>query len=684
MIFKNFLISAIGFVTLLVLVWCGAWAWSGAGNASAGIQLTETFQNPERQIFPQFQLENYSFIGQELQEEEVPKSVVMQYIEGQFYKWKEYERQGELEITLKEPEYRQLSSREAEALKEKSQRWQEELTAQVNPQVMGEDDREAVEDTTKTPWNTVGRLEAHFEIDDTSSEIVGGTAFLVTPHVALTNTHTVYDETKHQPPDYATFYPGRYEDGGVSIEPFGSRQTSEFKHNQDYIDDLPSPSLAEDYSAVLFEDPFEGIDVFMPLEFNYEPQETAVVGYPEIVDGAYNADMMKSWDEVLGIDGGLIYSANFSSHGNSGGPVIADDFGEKRAVGIVSAKETAYEDLQPVTSTLSVHLADNNRDKIEEWMEWEPDNGNGEDEEPGPEPDYDIERLYGEDRYETAVEISKEAYPDGSGAVVLARGDEFPDALAGAPLAMDRGGPLLLTRPGELPDSTAAEIDRLMPWGGTVYVLGGPAAVSEDVREELENKDYDVERVHGDNRYETAVEIAEKLYMEPGKVFLTTGEDFADAVSISSIAAMRGAPILLSEHDNLNDATSDYLDERGGELADVHVVGGPAALSDDVYSQAGATNRIYGENRWLTALSIAETFFQTPYQVNLATGEKFPDALSGGLYAALRGSPVLLSRPEEMPPEVENYIQTQPELDTLAIFGGESSIPDHTLHNLRD
>ncbi|MFP3441662.1 cell wall-binding repeat-containing protein, partial [Pantoea sp. SIMBA_133] len=54
-----------------------------------------------------------------------------------------------------------------------------------------------------------------------------------------------------------------------------------------------------------------------------------------------------------------------------------------------------------------------------------------------------VERISGKDRYKTAIEVSKAGW-EKSDTVVLARGDEYPDALAGAPLAYKYDAPILL------------------------------------------------------------------------------------------------------------------------------------------------------------------------------------------------------------------------------------------------
>ena len=113
-------------------------------------------------------------------------------------------------------------------------------------------------------------------------------------------------------------------------------------------------------------------------------------------------------------------------------------------------------------------------------------------------------RLAGSNRTKTAVEISKAGF-EKADTVVLASGNDFPDALAGGPLAYALRAPILLVR-GRLDDATREEIARLE--AKKVVILGGELAVSKAVEEELAEK-YEVERVAGQNRYKTAVAIAE-------------------------------------------------------------------------------------------------------------------------------------------------------------------------------
>lgn len=90
-----------------------------------------------------------------------------------------------------------------------------------------------------------------------------------------------------------------------------------------------------------------------------------------------------------------------------------------------------------------------------------------------------VTRLAGSDRYATSVQVSRAGYGSGSDAAFVATGANFPDGLAGGPVAALVPGPLLLVSPTALPGSVASELDRLDP--SKVYVLGGTGSVSDGV-----------------------------------------------------------------------------------------------------------------------------------------------------------------------------------------------------------
>ncbi len=258
-----------------------------------------------------------------------------------------------------------------------------------------------------------------------------------------------------------------------------------------------------------------------------------------------------------------------------------------------------------------------------------------------------VTRVAGDDRYATAIAVSKKTFPKAGSAkaVVLATGSNFPDALAGVPLAKKLGAPLLLT-PGNAADPrVVAEIHRVLAPGGKVYVLGGNAAVTPAVVSALK---VPAQRIAGDTRYTTSVAIAHALG-DPSNVVLATGNGFADALAAgpyaSDVFTSDGpAAILLTNDRIVPPAVYDYMRDHAGVLAAV----GGQAVSAAAGTWAGHLTPLAGSDRFETAAKVAATF---PYAQNagVATGMQFADALTGAAMLAHENSPLLLTMPTSLP-----------------------------------
>ena len=221
-----------------------------------------------------------------------------------------------------------------------------------------------------------------------------------------------------------------------------------------------------------------------------------------------------------------------------------------------------------------------------------------------------------------AVAVSA-SLPDGSApAAVLARSDDFADALAGSALG---GGvaPLLYT-PSNAPldPVTAEELRRVLAFGDpspVVYVLGGPSAVPSSVDDELTAMGAAVIRVAGEGREATAAAVSQLLedlevHTASGQnrdfVFVTNGRDFADAVTAGQMAAYYGIPVLVTNAEGLHPITAEEISRRQPER--VLVVGGTSAISEAALTEIEAfgipTERLFGSERVGTALAVFDRF----------------------------------------------------------------------------
>lgn len=225
------------------------------------------------------------------------------------------------------------------------------------------------------------------------------------------------------------------------------------------------------------------------------------------------------------------------------------------------------------------------------------------------------------DAVRQAVAVSRFVFPSDDSAqhVVLARRDDFADALAGSALGFGVG-PVLFTDPtGPLAATTASEIQRVLPPQGIVYLLGGPQALPASLEGELGAMDLRAVRLSGPTRFDTASAIADETlrrvvelgFPRPEKVVLATARNWPDAVSAGSLAAWFGYPILLTETGSLPGSTRDALDRIRPER--LYVIGGPHAVAHSTFLAAAdaakaSTARLEGPDRSATAVAVGRQF----------------------------------------------------------------------------
>lgn len=205
----------------------------------------------------------------------------------------------------------------------------------------------------------------------------------------------------------------------------------------------------------------------------------------------------------------------------------------------------------------------------------------------------EVERLEGADRFETAAAIASEIDDEVGtyGYVYLVNGYQWADALAAAPVAAWARAPVLMTKAGEVP---AATLDWMDDHGVTdIYIVGGTGVVGAGVKTFLENEGYTVERIAGDNRYETAAAVAQhgvdEWGMDPYRVNLASGESFADALPAAPLSWWTGGPLLLTKSASLSQEVRTYFANAGwiGEFnwTGCYVIGGPGAISPAAYNE---------------------------------------------------------------------------------------------------
>lgn len=260
-------------------------------------------------------------------------------------------------------------------------------------------------------------------------------------------------------------------------------------------------------------------------------------------------------------------------------------------------------------------------------------------------------RIAGQDRYQTAVAVSKHAYPNGAATVLIATGADFPDALSAAALGAKIQAPLLLTEQNSLPASIAAEISRLKP--SKIVIIGGPGVVSTQVESRLKGLGAQVSRVYGADRYATSAAIAKSGWSQSSDAFIATGVDFPDALSASAAAGKLGVPVVLVPGTERVAPSSVLNALRDLKVTKIHIAGGTGVVTTQMQSSVATSGRSVaryaGASRYDTSADLVSKIFSARSDTYWAVGYNFADALTGAAAAGAQGGALLLVEPDCVP-----------------------------------
>jgi len=296
-------------------------------------------------------------------------------------------------------------------------------------------------------------------------------------------------------------------------------------------------------------------------------------------------------------------------------------------------------------------------------------------------PTISVTRLSGANRIDTAIAIAKATYTGQVSDIILATADNFPDALAGSVLAYKLSAPILLV--GSSSDDQNKVLDYLknnLTTSGAIYVLGGSSAVGYDMVSQINAEGFtNITRLGGTDRYETASKIADALKVKAGTpVVLAYGENYPDALSISSVAADMQYPIFLVNGDSLTSEVAQQIISINPTK--VYIIGSQGAVSQSVQDQVTKLTslapsnivRLGGTDRFETSLAVAQYFDQSGKDTCIATGNNFPDALAGSVYAANANAPIILTD-LTLSDDAIAYLKTR-KMTGVTIFGGQSVV----------
>jgi len=311
-------------------------------------------------------------------------------------------------------------------------------------------------------------------------------------------------------------------------------------------------------------------------------------------------------------------------------------------------------------------------------------------------------RYAGVDRYDTAAKAAIAQFPNGSNNLIVASGENFPDGLASAYLSGAAAAPILLTQKDSLPTVTAnalGTLDSLAAGSATVHIMGGTAAVSQTVRDQIKALGYTLaENYNGTDRYDTAAKVATAANaIAPVASFnglktaiIATGLNFPDALAAGGLADANTFPILLV-NTGIPAQTQAALTSLA--IKQAIVMGGtdavPTAVETALTTQGISVIRMAGVNRYDTAAKLGAMesatslnggFGWATSSVVLATGLNFPDALAASEVSgrAIGKAPIILTA--SLPAESSAFITAHSStIANFFVMGGTAAVDAATL-----
>ena len=274
-----------------------------------------------------------------------------------------------------------------------------------------------------------------------------------------------------------------------------------------------------------------------------------------------------------------------------------------------------------------------------------------------------VTRIAGKDRIGTSIEISKAMFNE-SDNVVLASGFNFADALSAGQLAAALNAPLILS--DENMDLRVKEkIANLKP--KNMYIVGGENALGSNIEESVKSavNDINIERLKGNNRYETSVKVMEKTkeFVDAEYLLIASGKNFPDALSATSFMADHKALMVLSDGNS-------YPKSDLKEIA----IGGVNQLPLNGFTG----ERIAGKDRYQTSLALAKKSFENNENAILANSKVFADSLSAVSIAKNYKAPIILTDNENLTQSAKNYLEN---MKSVTIVGGEKSVASNIFSN---
>ncbi|MFL0194309.1 cell wall-binding repeat-containing protein [Clostridium sp. WILCCON 0269] len=187
------------------------------------------------------------------------------------------------------------------------------------------------------------------------------------------------------------------------------------------------------------------------------------------------------------------------------------------------------------------------------------------------------ERFGGKDRYETSIKIAEKLGAE-TGEIIVTNGYQWADALSASAIAAKQGIPIILTDKDVLPDSVNTFISKNK--FSKTYILGDTDLISTAVANKFPNS----QKIVGSTEYERNINIIKTFEsdIDFSNICIASGRDFPDSISGSAFAAMNSSAIVLVDDSDLQNVTTQYINEKLTQINNVYIFGLQGAVNDNV------------------------------------------------------------------------------------------------------
>jgi hypothetical protein len=264
---------------------------------------------------------------------------------------------------------------------------------------------------------------------------------------------------------------------------------------------------------------------------------------------------------------------------------------------------------------------------------------------------------------------------------VLTNKDNATYATTAIALGSEKDGPVLMTSAGSLDATAAAELKRILPAGGTVYLNGNTSKLSSTVADQVAALGYTVLRMDGSDLSAISVRTAKQIAAKPTWVFIADGSDYHDPIAAASAAGAFGyhgtGVLVLTNGTTMESSVSSYLDSLDLNSMGVVTVGANAAtaLQHAPLHQSFDYLPITGATDEDVAANLARFWWSAPPEATVEDTWTWQNAVAGQAASAVYG-PLLWSTEGSLSSQDAYYLgQGAASISSVQMFGGNVSYP---------